>query len=30
MAKLKAKVIDGIGYKNIFFLIKKAPKILLN
>jgi hypothetical protein len=28
MAKLRAEVIDGIGYKDIFFLVKGALKIL--
>jgi len=27
--KLRAKVAKGIRYKNIFFLVKGAPKILL-
>jgi hypothetical protein len=30
MAKLRAKIIDGVGYKDIFFLVKGALKILLN
>jgi hypothetical protein len=30
MVKLRAEVIDRIEYKNIFFLVKRAPKILLN
>ena len=29
IAKLRAKVIDRVGYKDSFFLIKGAPKILL-
>jgi hypothetical protein len=29
MAKLRAEVTDGIGYKDIFFLVKGALKILL-
>ena len=29
MAKLRAKVIDKIEYKDIFFLVKGALKILL-
>jgi len=30
ITKLKVKVIKGIGYKDIFFLIKEVLKILLN
>jgi hypothetical protein len=30
IVKLKAKVIDGIGYKDIFFLVKGTLKILLS
>jgi hypothetical protein len=30
IVKLRAKVIDGVGYKDIFFLIKGALKILLS
>jgi hypothetical protein len=29
IVKLRAKVTDGIGYKDVFFLVKGAPKILL-
>jgi hypothetical protein len=29
IAKLRAEVTDGVGYKDIFFLVKGAPKILL-
>ena len=29
IVKLRAKIIDGIGYKDIFFLVKGVPKILL-
>jgi hypothetical protein len=29
IVKLRTEVIDGIGYKDIFFLVKGAPKILL-
>jgi hypothetical protein len=30
MAKLRAKVIDEVGYEDTFFLVKGAPKILLS
>ena len=30
IVKLKAKVIDKIEYKNAFFLVKRALKILLS
>jgi hypothetical protein len=30
MAKLRIKVIDRVGYKDAFFLVKEAPKILLS
>jgi hypothetical protein len=30
IVKLRAKVINGIRYKNIFFLVKEALKILFN
>jgi hypothetical protein len=30
MAKLRAEVIDGIGYEDTFFLVKEALKILLS
>ena len=30
IVKLRAKVIDGVGYEDIFFLVKEALKILLN
>jgi hypothetical protein len=30
MAKLRAEVTDRVGYKDIFFLVKRAPKILLD
>jgi hypothetical protein len=30
IVKLRAKVIDGIGYKDIFFLVKGALKILFS
>jgi hypothetical protein len=30
MVKLRAEVIDRVGYKDIFFLVKGAPKILLS
>jgi hypothetical protein len=30
IVKLKAEIIDGVGYKDIFFLVKRAPKILLS
>ena len=30
IAKLRIKVIDRVGYKDTFFLIKEVPKILLN
>jgi len=28
--KLRAEITEGIRYKNIFFLVKEAPKILLS
>jgi hypothetical protein len=30
IAKLRAKIIDGIEYKDVFFLVKRALKILLS
>jgi hypothetical protein len=30
IVKLRAKIIDKVRYKNVFFLIKEAPKILLS
>ena len=30
IVKLKAEIIDRIGYKDIFFLVKEALKILLS
>ena len=30
IVKLRAKVINKVGYKNIFFLVKKVLKILLS
>ena len=30
IAKLRIKVIDRVGYKDTFFLVKEAPKILLS
>jgi hypothetical protein len=30
MVKLRAKVIDRVGYKDIFFLVKGALKILFD
>jgi hypothetical protein len=30
IAKLRIKVIDRVGYKDAFFLVKEVPKILLN
>ena len=30
IAKLRIKVIDKVGYKDTFFLVKEAPKILLS
>jgi hypothetical protein len=30
IVKLRAKVIDKVEYKNVFFLVKEALKILLN
>ena len=30
IVKLRAKVIDKVGYKDAFFLVKEALKILLN
>ena len=30
IVKLRAKVIDKVGYKDVFFLVKGALKILLN
>jgi hypothetical protein len=30
MAKLRAEITDGVGCKDIFFLVKGAPKILLS
>jgi hypothetical protein len=30
ITKLKVKVIKGIRYKDVFFLVKEALKILLN
>jgi hypothetical protein len=30
IVKLRAKIIDKVKYKNAFFLVKKALKILLN
>jgi len=29
IAKLRIKVIDRVGYKDTFFLVKEVPKILL-
>jgi len=29
IAKLRAEVTDRIGYEDVFFLVKGAPKILL-
>jgi hypothetical protein len=30
IAKLRIKVTDRVGYKDTFFLVKEAPKILLS
>ena len=30
IAKLRIKVIDKVRYKDIFFLVKEVPKILLS
>ena len=30
IVKLKAKIIDRVKYKDVFFLVKGAPKILLS
>jgi hypothetical protein len=30
IVKLRAEVINRVGYKDIFFLVKGAPKILLS
>jgi hypothetical protein len=30
MAKLRAEVTNRVGYEDIFFLVKGAPKILLS
>jgi hypothetical protein len=30
IAKLRIKVIDGVGYEDTFFLVKEVPKILLS
>jgi hypothetical protein len=30
IAKLRAKVADKVKYKDIFFLVKRAPKILFS
>jgi hypothetical protein len=30
IAKLRIKVMDGVGYKDAFFLVKEVSKILLS
>jgi len=30
IAKLRIKVVDGVGYEDAFFLVKEVPKTLLS